>query len=137
MQCTTAWPLTSTYCVTGLVLKPLIDNVWIASRPFIWNNIDVGGGMAVVRLSDGSLWVHSMVALDDELRQALSELGPVKHIVSPNYEHVKYAGQVPRSLPSLSHPLFLLPILHRGEVIALPQLWLLKPQSTLGPTPKP
>lgn len=45
--------------------------------------------MAVVKLSDGSLWVHSPVELDEPLRQALEEIGPVGHIVSPNYEHVK------------------------------------------------
>ncbi len=50
--------------------------------------------MAVLRLSDGSLWVHSPVNLDDDLAAALAELGEVKHIVTPNYEHTKYAQQV-------------------------------------------
>ena len=50
--------------------------------------------MAVLRLSDGSLWVHSPVCLDDDLAAALAELGKVKHIVTPNYEHTKYAQQV-------------------------------------------
>ena len=50
--------------------------------------------MAVLRLSDGSLWVHSPVSLDDDLAAALAELGEVKHIVTPNYEHTKYAQQV-------------------------------------------
>lgn len=45
--------------------------------------------MAVVKLSDGSLWVHSPVELDGPLREALDKVGPVQHIVSPNYEHVK------------------------------------------------
>lgn len=48
-----------------------------------------GGRMTVAKLSDGSLWVHSPVELDEPLRAALGELGPVAHIVSPNYEHVK------------------------------------------------
>ena len=56
--------------------------------------------MAVLRLSDGSLWVHSPVQLDDELAAALAELGEVKHIVSPNYEHTKYAQQVRSVQPS-------------------------------------
>lgn len=50
--------------------------------------------MAVLRLSDGSIWVHSPVSLDDDLAAALVELGEVKHIVTPNYEHTKYAQQV-------------------------------------------
>lgn len=45
--------------------------------------------MAVVKLPDGSLWVHSPVDLDKPLKEALASLGPVGHIVSPNYEHVK------------------------------------------------
>ena len=49
--------------------------------------------MAVLRLRDGSLLVHSPVELDDALAEALARLGPVRHIVSPNYEHVKYAAQ--------------------------------------------
>ena len=47
----------------------------------MWNTIDVGGRCAVVKLQDGSLWVHSPVALDDNLREALAELGEVKHVV--------------------------------------------------------
>jgi hypothetical protein len=52
-------------------------DLWAAPRPFVWNNIDVGGRMAVVRLADGRLWVHSPVQLDDSLRLMLSSLGPV------------------------------------------------------------
>ncbi|CAM9511534.1 unnamed protein product [Ascophyllum nodosum] len=74
--------------------------VWAAERPFIWNSIDVGGRMAVVKLPDGSLWVHSPVQLDEPLRRALEELGPVGHIVSPNFEHVKYAQQWVKAFPS-------------------------------------
>lgn len=64
--------------------------------------------MAVLRLSDGSIWVHSPVSLDDELAAALAELGEVKHIVTPNFEHTKYAQQVG------SGPF--IPALHAGKV---------------------
>jgi hypothetical protein len=62
-------------------------------RAFVWNGIDVGGRSVVIRLSDGSLWVHSPVALDEPLRAALAALGPVRHVVAPNYEHLKYTAQ--------------------------------------------
>ena len=85
---------------TGAVLTPLVDGtVFAAERPFIWNSIDVGGKSAVVRLSDGSLWVHSPVDLDEPLKRELSKLGPVKHVVSPNYEHVKWAAQWKAAYP--------------------------------------
>lgn len=78
---------------SGAVLQSVAQDVWAAERPFVWNSIDVGGRMAVVRLSDGTLWVHSPVALDAPLKAALTQLGPVAHVVSPNYEHLKYAPQ--------------------------------------------
>ena len=43
--------------------------------------------MAVVRLSDGSNWVWSPVALTDELFNSVQAVGPVRHIVSPNKIH--------------------------------------------------
>ncbi|CAE7705894.1 unnamed protein product, partial [Symbiodinium microadriaticum] len=84
---------------SGSVLTALNTDLWVAERPFIWNSIDVGGKMAVVRLPDGGLWVHSPVELDEELRDALDQLGPVRHIVSPNFEHVKWAAQWKEAFP--------------------------------------
>ena len=79
--------------VGGLVVTPVRENVWALERPFVWFDIDVGSKAAVVRLSDGSLWIHSPIELDADTKAAVDELGLVKHIVSPNYEHVKFARQ--------------------------------------------
>lgn len=60
--------------------------------------------MTVVQLTQSSastsskeelpqLLIHSPVHLDPPLIEALSKLGSVSHIVSPNYEHVKYAQE--------------------------------------------
>jgi hypothetical protein len=43
--------------------------------------------MALARLSDGSVWVWSPVALTPELAAAVQAIGPVRHIVSPNKLH--------------------------------------------------
>ena len=87
----------------GSVLTPAsVPGVYTADRPFYWNGIDVGGRMTVIRLQpsssssssddgDGDLVVHSPVFLDPPLVEALSGLGNVAHVISPNYEHVKYA----------------------------------------------
>ena len=84
----------------GAVLTPAaIPGVYTADRPFIWNNIDVGGKMTVIQLKKSSLssdesnelFIHSPVFLDPPLIEALEKLGTVKHVVSPNYEHVRYA----------------------------------------------
>jgi Domain of unknown function (DUF4336) len=43
--------------------------------------------MTVVRLGDGRLLLHSPVAIDDALMQALVALGPVGYLVAPNRFH--------------------------------------------------
>ncbi len=92
----------------GTVLTPAsIPGVYVACRPFYWNKIDVGGRMTVIELPPSSsstadkpdLFIHSPVNLDTELKNALGKIGNVKHIVSPNYEHVKYAKQWNEAYP--------------------------------------
>lgn len=43
--------------------------------------------MAVARLSDGTAWVWSPIALNDELADAVQAIGDVRYIVSPNKLH--------------------------------------------------
>lgn len=82
----------------GWALLEVAPGVWAGDRPFLprllLHKVDVGGRFTVIRLSNGTLWVHAPLALDDELKQILKELGEVKHIVTPNFEHVAYAKQV-------------------------------------------
>jgi hypothetical protein len=74
--------------------------VYTADRPFYWNGIDVSCRCTIIELPSKSkttspdLWVHSPVALDGPLRQALQRTGgTVRYVVSPNYEHLKFAPQ--------------------------------------------
>mmetsp|Transcript_47000 Transcript_47000/g.69622 ORF Transcript_47000/g.69622 Transcript_47000/m.69622 type:complete len:373 (+) Transcript_47000:57-1175(+) len=83
----------------GTVLTPAAIGVYTCDRPFYWNKIDVGGRMSVIQLDDGNLWVHSPLNLDQATRTALNKLGTVKYIVSPNYEHLKYAKQWSKEYP--------------------------------------
>jgi len=84
----------------GSVITPAaIPGVYTVDRPFYWNKIDVGCRCTIIQLSsetnDGSkeLLIHSPVGLDPPLIDALTKLGTVAHVISPNYEHVKYAYQ--------------------------------------------
>ena len=49
--------------------------------------------MAVAHLSDGNVWVWSPIALTDELARAIEDIGPVRHIVSPNKLHHLFLGE--------------------------------------------
>jgi hypothetical protein len=84
----------------GTLLTPvhLDPGVYTGDRPFYWNDIDVSCRMTVVELPSSSregkpdLWVQSPVNLDGPMIEALTKLGTVRHVVSPNYEHLKFAS---------------------------------------------
>lgn len=85
----------------GEVLTTLVEGqIWAAERAFMWNGIDVGGRCTILRLADGSLFVYSPVALDAALADALATIGEVRHVLAPNFEHVKYARQWANAYPS-------------------------------------
>lgn len=81
----------------GSVLTPIGDDIWLAERPFYprlpgLQGTDVGCKAVVCRLPDNTLWVHGPVGLDAALQEALADLGaPVRHVVTPNTEHQKFA----------------------------------------------
>lgn len=82
----------------GATLTQLKPQVWWGERPFYpripgLRGVDVACKMAVVKLRDGTLWVHAPVALDDKTRAAVDALGPVRHVVTPNTEHLKWAKE--------------------------------------------
>ncbi len=56
--------------------------------------------MAVIRLADGALWVWSPIPLDARLRQGIDELGPVRHLVSPNKLHHLFLQQWAQAWPA-------------------------------------
>lgn len=55
--------------------------------------------MVLARLTDGSVWVWSPIALTPELERAVDAIGPVRNIVSPNKLHhlflVEWAARWP------------------------------------------
>jgi hypothetical protein len=55
--------------------------------------------MTVVRLGDGSLFVHSPTALDAATRRELDRLGPVAHVVAPNKIHNQFIAAFRAAYP--------------------------------------
>ncbi|MEX6505020.1 DUF4336 domain-containing protein [Jiella sp. M17.18] len=77
------------------VLKPVADDIFIVDGPVI--DFSYAGlklpfptRMTVVRLADGSLWLHSPTHPDPTLVETIHGLGPVAHIVAPNTLHYWY-----------------------------------------------
>jgi hypothetical protein len=81
------------------MLRKLAENLWTIQRPQRFWGLEVGCRMTVMRLEDGSLFLHSPVALDTQLRSELDALGAVRYAVAPNRFHHLYAGGVTRAYP--------------------------------------
>ena len=61
--------------------------VWHAQQPLKFGPISLTTRMTVVRLRDGSLWVHSPISPTRELVEELQSLGSVRYVVAPNKSH--------------------------------------------------
>jgi len=73
---------------SGSMLHPFATELWIADGGVA----DVAGfryptRMAVVRLANGGLLLWSPTEMTDGLRDAVTALGPVRHLVAPNSLH--------------------------------------------------
>ncbi len=75
------------------MLELFAEDVWTSARPQRFWGIETGTRMTLVRLSDGGLFVHCPVALDDETRRSVDALGPVRAVVAPSLFHHLYVGQ--------------------------------------------
>nr|WP_275116096.1 DUF4336 domain-containing protein [Aliiroseovarius subalbicans] len=53
----------------------------------------------IVRLADGGLWVHSPTALVDGLAEKVAALGPVRHLVAPNWIHYAFVADWQAAFP--------------------------------------
>jgi hypothetical protein len=75
--------------------------IWIADGPVTsFHGFAYPTRMAVIRLSDGSLFVWSPIALSGLLGASVNMLGPVRHLVSPNALHHLFLGEWKSSYPA-------------------------------------
>jgi hypothetical protein len=86
------------------VPKPVANGVWIVDGPEI--RMDYAGlklpfatRMTIVRLGDGSLWVHSPTGDDEGLFSQIAALGPVRHLIAPNTIHYWWVPDWHRRFP--------------------------------------
>jgi hypothetical protein len=69
-------------------LKPVAAGVWVADGGWIrFYGMLFPTRMTVIRLTDGEIWVHSPIADRNGLADAVARLGPVRHLVAPNWIH--------------------------------------------------
>ncbi|MBR9650621.1 DUF4336 domain-containing protein [Thalassovita aquimarina] len=81
-------------------LKPVAPDLWLIDGPAIrFYGMPFSTRATVVRLADGGLWVHSPTLMTEDLRAELNALGPVRHLIAPNWIHYAYIGQWQAAFP--------------------------------------
>ncbi|UFN49942.1 DUF4336 domain-containing protein [Roseomonas sp. OT10] len=69
-------------------LKPVAEGLWIVdSAPLHVGPLEFPVRMTVIRLADGSVWLHSPTRCTPSLRAEIGRLGPVRHLVAPSISH--------------------------------------------------
>lgn len=88
-----------------LTLQAIGNEIWIAEGPVVqWGygipvTFPFPTRMTVIRLGDGSLFVHSPVRAEDRLVGEVTALGPVAHLVAPNMIHHIFIGEWAERFP--------------------------------------
>ncbi|MDI4238061.1 DUF4336 domain-containing protein [Bradyrhizobium sp. Arg237L] len=82
------------------MLNEFAHEIWTADGP----DVAVAGfhyptRMAVIRLSDGGLFIWSPIELTDSLRAEVDAAGPVRHIIAPNSLHHLFLPHWKRAYP--------------------------------------
>jgi hypothetical protein len=82
-------------------LHPVADDIWIVDGDIIrFFGAPFPTRMTVVRLSSGELFVHSPTAYSPALAQRVAALGPVAHLVSPNWIHYAFIPKWAEAFPN-------------------------------------
>jgi hypothetical protein len=81
-------------------LTPFGEGVWLATDPVRILGTRLTTTMTVLRLADGSLLLHSPLALTPERRAAVEVLGAVAHLYAPNSFHHLWIGQWASAFPA-------------------------------------
>jgi hypothetical protein len=83
------------------MLKPFGPDIWMADGTTVTGALGFlyPTRMAVIRLSDGALFVWSPTAPTDRLRGEIDKLGAVRHLIAPNSLHHLFIADWKRAYP--------------------------------------
>jgi Domain of unknown function (DUF4336) len=76
------------------------DQLWCAQQALKFGPITISTRMTVVRLTDGSLWIHSPISPSQSLVDSVHALGKVSFVVAPNKSHHLFFLDYLKAFPS-------------------------------------
>ena len=81
------------------LLIPIAQDVWSMTTPLRFLGVETGARMTVVRLANGTLFVHSPLPPTPELRAEIDALGEVAAVVAPSLFHHMSVGPWKQAYP--------------------------------------
>ncbi len=85
-----------------MLIEFVPKQIWYAQYPVTFVGLVVKTRMTVVRLTDGTLWVHSPIKLDPDVIKDLNELGEVGYVCAPNRFHYLFVDDFMTRFPNAS-----------------------------------
>lgn len=80
--------------------KSVAPGLWVIDGPAVrFYGLPFSTRATLVRLADGGLWVHSPTHLTGALRAELAALGPVRHLIAPNWIHYAHIADWQAAFP--------------------------------------
>jgi Domain of unknown function (DUF4336) len=76
------------------------NSIWHAQQPLKFGPISLTTRMTVIRLRDGSLWIHSPISPTRELLDELQRIGTVVYVIAPNKSHHLFFLEFLNAYPS-------------------------------------
>lgn len=81
-------------------LQAFAPDIWIVEGPVVsFFGFDYPTRMAIIKLSDGRLFVWSPIALTEALKREIDALGPVRYLISPNKLHYLFLPEWKKAYP--------------------------------------
>ena len=75
------------------------EAIHVVEYPIHFAGCDFSARMTIIRLADGSLWLHSPCQIDEHLKAEIAALGPVRHIIGPGNFHWLHLDKAQECFP--------------------------------------
>ena len=76
------------------MVKEFAENLWVVEdEKFSVGGLQIGSRMAIIRLNDGNLFVHSPIALSKTIKDSIDSIGKPRFIIAPNTMHHLFLKQ--------------------------------------------
>lgn len=69
------------------MLRQLAPSLWVDEVPFKLIGINFGNRMTIIRLKDGTLWLHSPTRFNVTTQQTIKKEGEIHYLVTPSLMH--------------------------------------------------